>query len=112
MRLRSSGPVDTDASLEKKVAVVKVEAERPPSPLRPSRRRSKTDKAVSVKREKEELDGEAPPPTKKKAKKTKEPKKRTPREEPSGWREILRGIEEMRASKDAEVDKYGCEVRR
>ncbi|KAJ8566749.1 hypothetical protein ON010_g6372 [Phytophthora cinnamomi] len=110
MRLRSSGPADADASLESKPVVVKVEAERQPSTSRPSRRRIKAQESVGVKREKvEKVEQDAAPPTpKKRAKKIKE---RVPRQEPSGWREILRGIEEMRANKDAEVDKYGCEVR-
>ncbi|KAG6576492.1 endonuclease iii--gpd superfamily base excision dna repair [Phytophthora cinnamomi] len=109
MRLRSSGPADADASLESKPVVVKVEAERQPSTSRPSRRRIKAQESVGVKREKvEKVEQDAAPPTpKKRAKKIKE---RVPRQEPSGWREILRGIEEMRANKDAEVDKYGCEV--
>lgn len=109
MRLRSSGPIDGDASLESKPVVVKVEVE---EPLRPSRRRVrlKTEESVGVKREKvEKVEQDAAP--KKRAKKAKESKTRVPRQEPSGWREILKGIEEMRANKDAEVDKYGCEVR-
>ncbi|EGZ15701.1 hypothetical protein PHYSODRAFT_561415 [Phytophthora sojae] len=108
MRLRSSGPIDGDASLESKPVVVKVEVE---EPLRPSRRRVrlKTEESVGVKREKvEKVEQDAAP--KKRAKKAKESKTRVPRQEPSGWREILKGIEEMRANKDAEVDKYGCEV--
>jgi hypothetical protein len=43
-------------------------------------------------------------PRKKKA------KLRAVRAEPPKWREQLKGIEEMRAKKDAEVDAYGCEV--
>ncbi|KAG2515858.1 hypothetical protein BBO99_00007637 [Phytophthora kernoviae] len=102
MRLRSSGSIKEDASLQKAVRV-KVEAEQPP--IRKSCGGVKTQEAVGVKREKAKtVQGDAP---KKKAKKT---KTRVPRKEPSGWKELLRGIEEMRASKDAEVDKYGCEV--
>ncbi|KAG6597845.1 endonuclease iii--gpd superfamily base excision dna repair [Phytophthora cinnamomi] len=109
MRLRSSGPADADASLESKPVVVKVEAERQPSTSRPSRRRIKAQESVGVKREKvEKVEQDAAPPTPKK--RSKKIKERVPRQEPSGWREILRGIEEMRANKDAEVDKYGCEV--
>ncbi|OWZ10450.1 Endonuclease III [Phytophthora megakarya] len=107
MRLRS-GRVDTDASLDK-ATIVKAEAQRPPSS---SRRRSQIkDEVVRVKREKVDQDEEkvvsAP---KKKAKKAAVKKERVPRQEPSDWKEILRGIEEMRANKNAEVDKYGCEV--
>ncbi|KAE9194595.1 hypothetical protein PF005_g17622 [Phytophthora fragariae] len=108
MRLRSSGPIDVDASLESKPVVVKVEVERESAPLRPSRR-VKTEESVGVKREKvEKVEGHAAP--KKKTRRAIEAKKRAPRREPSNWREILKGIEEMRANKDAEVDKYGCEV--
>lgn len=102
MRLRSSGPAEDDASLEQAVHV-KVEAA-PVAPIR-SKAGVKTE-AVGVKREKVENDKELPK-AKKKPKKTKE---RVPRKEPKGWKEILSGIEEMRANKDAEVDKYGCEV--
>ncbi|KAE9037671.1 hypothetical protein PR001_g6231 [Phytophthora rubi] len=108
MRLRSSGPIYVDASLESKPVVVKVEVERESAPLRPSRR-VKTEESVGVKREKvEKVEGHAAP--KKKTRRAIEAKKRAPRREPSNWREILKGIEEMRANKDAEVDKYGCEV--
>ncbi|KAF1777523.1 DNA glycosylase [Phytophthora cactorum] len=48
--------------------------------------------------------------SKKKVKKTTAKKERVPRKEPNGWKDILHGIEQMRATKDAQVDKYGCEV--
>ncbi|GMF66676.1 unnamed protein product [Phytophthora fragariaefolia] len=103
MRLRSSGPADADASLESKPVVVTTEVE----PLRPSRRRVKATEVVGVKREQVKKVEEGPPTPKKRTRKDRKAKKR---EEPKGWQEILRGIEEMRANKDAEVDKYGCEV--
>ncbi|KAF4139135.1 Helix-hairpin-helix motif-containing protein [Phytophthora infestans] len=93
MRLRSSGLVEKDD-------VVKDEAESLP--------RRAEGEAQGLKREKE--DETTSLISKKKVKKAKTKKERAPRAEPSGWKEILRGIEQMRAKKDAEVDKYGCEV--
>jgi hypothetical protein len=112
MRLRSSGTAEGDTSLEQKAVSVKVEVERPASPLRPTRRRGVADnEATSAKREKVERDDNSHPPSKKKARKVGVKKERVPRKEPDNWKELLRGIEEMRVKKDAEVDKYGCEVR-
>ncbi|ETK92652.1 hypothetical protein, variant 1 [Phytophthora nicotianae] len=103
MRLRSSGPVEGDDILVQKV-VVKIEAACLPSPQRQARCE---DEALGMKREKKD---ETPLTPKKKAKKAKIKKERVPRKEPNGWKEILHGIQQMRAKKDAEVDKYGCEV--
>ncbi|KAH7474434.1 hypothetical protein PRIC1_013438 [Phytophthora ramorum] len=110
MRLRSRGPADGDVRADRKEIVIKTEVERPPS-----RHRIKTEakEVGGVKREKVEQDKKNAPQANKRAKKAagkNKPKKRVPRQEPSNWKEILRGIEEMRANKDAEVDKYGCEV--
>ncbi|KAG7386514.1 Endonuclease III-like protein 1 [Phytophthora boehmeriae] len=102
MRLRSSGRIKEDVG---KSVRVKVEVEQ--SLASESRGGVQAQDTVGVKREKVEAVQESAPKGKKKAKKT---KTRVPREEPSNWKELLRGIEEMRAAKDAEVDKYGCEV--
>ncbi|RLN80181.1 hypothetical protein BBJ28_00025091 [Nothophytophthora sp. Chile5] len=121
MRLRSSITKDDDVSLQK-VLGVKVEAEPIAElPSRRSRRSVKTETVedggasgtVGVKREKVDAGIANTPPVKKKKKRTKGTAvdtKRIPREAPRDWRDILKGIEEMRANKDAEVDKYGCEV--
>lgn len=71
----------------------RLRVKREPSPKTP-------DLAAAVKRE-----AKTPSPRKKKA------KIRTPRAEPPKWREQLKGIQEMRAKKDAEVDIHGCDVR-
>ncbi|KAG7380821.1 Endonuclease III-like protein 1 [Phytophthora pseudosyringae] len=73
-------------------------------------------KAVKLEREKEEEALRPPPPPpppkkkKKKAKKAAAKKERVTRNDPEGCKEILRGTEEMRTKKDAEVENHGCEV--
>ncbi|KAK1944913.1 Endonuclease III-like protein 1 [Phytophthora citrophthora] len=108
MRLRSSGRANDDVSLEKKPPVVKLEVE--PSPFGNRCHSTAKNKVVGIKREIVKKEDEGVPLTPKKKGKKAAKKERVPRKEPGGWKEILRGIEEMRAKKDAEVDKYGCEV--
>lgn len=99
---------------EKEEPMIKVEVMAAPS--RRSRRRIKEEQViieaavvldqggkVAVKKEEAGV-AVAPSPRKKKV------KQRAIREEPPKWREQLKGIEEMRSKKDAEVDAYGCEV--
>ncbi|KAG1710774.1 hypothetical protein DVH05_013499 [Phytophthora capsici] len=109
MRLRSHGRVNDDASLARKPVAVKEEVERQTFAAGSLHNITK-NKVAGIKREVVKKEGQDVPLTpKKKAKKTVK-KERVPRKEPDGWKEILRGIKEMRAKKDAEVDRYGCEV--
>ncbi|KAG6954868.1 hypothetical protein JG688_00012139 [Phytophthora aleatoria] len=110
MRLRSSGFGDGDDVLVKKPVSVKVEAECLPSPHRQTRRHRRRDEGETLGMKREKEDERAPLTPKKKVKKTTAKKERVPRKEPNGWKDILHGIEQMRATKDAQVDKYGCEV--
>ncbi|KAG3020545.1 hypothetical protein PC128_g12149 [Phytophthora cactorum] len=110
MRLRSSGFGDGDDVLVKKPVSVKVEAEYLPSPHRQTRRHRRRDEGETLGMKREKEDERAPLTPKKKVKKTTAKKERVPRKEPSGWKDILHGIEQMRATMDAQVDKYGCEV--
>lgn len=96
------------AAVKEEAAEVKAEVA-VASPLRPRRRikqeATSMDAAVSIDHDGEVVvKKETASPRKKKA------KQRAVRAEPLKWREQLKGIGEMRAKKDAEVDAYGCEV--
>ncbi|KAL8020670.1 putative endonuclease III-like protein [Plasmopara halstedii] len=93
---------NVNKSIKQEPVSIKAESTRPVSPLQPVRRRRRIeDDVASIKLELT--------PTKK-IKKRAGIKERIIREEPSDWRELLRGIEQMRVTKDAEVDKFGCET--
>lgn len=93
--------VDNVDSFKQEPTNVKVELMRTTSSLQSARRRRRVkDEVAIVKLE--------PTPLKKARKSVK--KERIIREEPSDWREILHGIEQMRVKKDADVDLYGCET--
>eukprot|EP00644_Phytophthora_capsici_P014860 jgi/Phyca11/536832/estExt2_fgenesh1_pg.C_PHYCAscaffold_650005 len=102
--LCSHGRVNDDASLARKPVAVKEEVERQTFAAGSLHNITK-NKVAGIKREVVKKEGQDVPLTpKKKAKKTVK-KERVPRKEPDGWKEILRGIKEMRAKKDAEVDR-------
>ncbi|CAI5734557.1 unnamed protein product [Hyaloperonospora brassicae] len=127
-RLRSSSSTvsvtTTELSVDTNEATaVKTEAQRVVPPVRRPRSRhceSDTDSKTVVKREhvaRVKLDSAVKedveltrPRRKQKKQKVEKPEQRVMRSEPVGWREMWKGIEDMRANEDAEVDKYGCEV--
>ena len=128
-RLRSSSSAvsvtTTKLSIDtNEVTAVKTEAQRVVSPVQRPRSRhceSDTGSKTVVKRAhvaqvklesavKEEVELTRPMRKPKKLK-VEKAAQRVIRSEPVGWREMWKGVEDMRANEDAEVDKYGCEVR-
>ncbi|TDH67892.1 hypothetical protein CCR75_003811 [Bremia lactucae] len=114
MRLRSHAALVSDAYLDDDLVngvdsktvdsvkqKIKVEFGQEVPTQHPGHRRKIDDNAVTVKIELT--------PTKKAKKKIAMKTERVIRQEPSNWRELFQGIEQMRAKKDAEVDKFGCE---